>query len=83
MDAYNKQASDYIFRENNASGHVADNVIDLHGLFVGEAEDMLERRIKYAQQNGQSGLHVIVGKGNHSVDHIQKIKVRSRGPLSS
>lgn len=76
MDQYNKQASDYIFRENNATGRVADDTIDLHGQFVEEAEQILEQRIRYAQQNGQTHLHVIVGKGNHSVNHIQKIKPR-------
>ncbi|PMD34847.1 Smr domain protein [Hyaloscypha variabilis F] len=76
MDQYNKQASDYIFRENNAQGRVADDTIDLHGQFVEEAEQILEQRIRYAQQNGQTHLHVIVGKGNHSVNHIQKIKPR-------
>ena len=76
MDAYNKQASDYIFRENNSSGRVADDTIDLHGQFVEEAEQILEQRIRYAQQNGQTHLHVIVGRGNHSVNHIQKIKPR-------
>lgn len=76
MDQYNKQASDYIFRENNAPGRVADDTIDLHGQFVEEAENILEQRIRYAQQNGQTHLHVIVGKGNHSVNHIQKIKPR-------
>ncbi|TVY33477.1 Smr domain-containing protein [Lachnellula subtilissima] len=74
MDQYNKQASDYIFRENNAPGRVADDTIDLHGQFVEEAENLVEQRIRYAQQNGQSHLHVIVGKGNHSKDHVQKIK---------
>lgn len=76
MDEYNKQASDYIFRENNATGRVADDTIDLHGQFVEEAEDILEQRIRYAQQNGQTHLHVIVGKGNHSANHVQKIKPR-------
>jgi len=76
MDQYNKQASDYIFRENNSAGRVADDTIDLHGQFVEEAEQILEQRIRYAQQNGQTHLHVIVGKGNHSVNHIQKIKPR-------
>jgi DNA-nicking Smr family endonuclease len=58
MDQYNKQASDYIFRENNSPGRVADDTIDLHGQFVEEAEDILEQRIKYARQNGQTHLHV-------------------------
>lgn len=58
MEQYNKQASDFIFRENNAVDHVASDTIDLHGQFVEEAEDILEARIKYAQQHGQTHLHV-------------------------
>ncbi|KAG5292995.1 smr domain-containing protein [Histoplasma ohiense] len=76
MEEYNKQASEFIFRENNAPGRVDSDTIDLHGQFVEEAEDILEERIKYARQHGQTHLHVIVGKGNHSVDHVQKIKPR-------
>ena len=72
MDQYNQQASDYIFRENNAN--VPGDTIDLHGQFVEEGERILRTRIQAAQQQGQSHLHVIVGKGNHSVDHVQKIK---------
>jgi DNA-nicking Smr family endonuclease len=49
MDMYNKQASEFIFRENNADGRVAADTIDLHGQFVEEAEDILEERIKFAQ----------------------------------
>jgi len=74
MDAYNKQASDFIFRENNAEGRIPADTIDLHGQFVEEAEEILEKRIRFAQQTGQTHLHVIVGKGNHSKDHVQKIK---------
>ncbi|KAI1949299.1 hypothetical protein LOZ57_002673 [Ophidiomyces ophidiicola] len=76
MEEYNKQASEFIFRENNSNGRVPDDTIDLHGQFVEEAEDILEERIKYARAHGQTHLHVIVGKGNHSVNHIQKIKPR-------
>ncbi|KAH0559145.1 hypothetical protein GP486_004322 [Trichoglossum hirsutum] len=76
MAQYNKQASELIFRENNAEGRVDSDTIDLHGQFVEEAEDILEERIKYAQAHGQTHLHVIVGKGNHSADHVQKIKPR-------
>jgi DNA-nicking Smr family endonuclease len=76
MEAYNKQASEFIFRENNAEGRVDSDTIDLHGQFVEEAEDILEERIRYAQSHGQTHLHVIVGKGNHSYDHVQKIKPR-------
>lgn len=57
-DDYNKQASDYIFRQNNAVGRVDSDAIDLHGQFVEEAEEIVTQRIKYAQQNGQTHLHV-------------------------
>ncbi|PYH64165.1 Smr domain-containing protein [Aspergillus vadensis CBS 113365] len=76
MEEYNKQASEFIFRENNANGRVSADTIDLHGQFVEEAEEILEERIKYAKAHGQDHLHVIVGKGNHSANHIQKIKPR-------
>jgi DNA-nicking Smr family endonuclease len=76
QDAYNRQASEFIFRENNASGRVAEDTIDLHGQFVEEAEDILEMRIRDAQARGQTHLHVIVGVGNHSTGHVQKIKPR-------
>ena len=76
MDQYNRQARDFIFRENNAEGRVAGDTIDLHGLFVEEAEEVLEERIKAGKQRGEDHLHVIVGKGNHSRDHVQKIKPR-------
>lgn len=76
MEQYNRQARDFIFRENNAEGRVAGDTIDLHGLFVEEAEDVLEERIRAARQRGETHLHVIVGKGNHSTGHVQKIKPR-------
>lgn len=76
MEQYNKQASEFIFRENNADGRVPADTIDLHGQFVEEAEDILEERIRYARAQGQPHLHVIVGRGNHSPGHIQKIKPR-------
>lgn len=76
MEQYNKQASEFIFRENNAEGRVPPDTIDLHGQFVEEAEDILEERIRYAQSHGQTHLRVIVGKGNHSPGHVQKIKPR-------
>jgi DNA-nicking Smr family endonuclease len=60
MQDYNRQASEFIFRENNASGRVPEDTIDLHGQFVEEAEDILEERIKYARQHGQTHLHVYV-----------------------
>jgi hypothetical protein len=76
MAQYNNQARDYIFRANNSSDRVPGDTIDLHGLYVEEAEDVLEERIKSARQRGETHLHVIVGKGNHSTNHVQKIKPR-------
>ena len=100
MEEYNKQASEFIFRENNANGRVEADTIDLHGQFVEEAEEILEERIRYAKAHGQNHLHVyvcaaprfpvsrvrnmhdlltpsrIVGRGNHSTGHVQKIKPR-------
>ena len=58
MEQYNKQASDFIFRENNAPGRVDDDTIDLHGQYVEEAEDILEARIRHGQQTSQTHLHV-------------------------
>jgi DNA-nicking Smr family endonuclease len=58
MQQFDKQASEYIFRENNANGRVPEDTIDLHGQFVQEAEDILEERIKYARRHGQRHLHV-------------------------
>jgi len=72
--AYNKQASDYIFLQNNNVSHLPSDTIDLHGQYVEEAERILETRIRAAKAQGQDHLHVIVGKGNHSPGHIQKIK---------
>ena len=40
MAQYNKQASEFIFRENNAEGRVPSDTIDLHGQFAEEAEDV-------------------------------------------
>ncbi|WEW56647.1 hypothetical protein PRK78_002095 [Emydomyces testavorans] len=76
MAEYNRQASQFIFAQNNANGRVAADTIDLHGQFADEAEDILEERIRYGKQHGQRGLHVIVGKGNHSLNHVQKVKPR-------
>ncbi|KAI0435167.1 hypothetical protein F5Y09DRAFT_105948 [Xylaria sp. FL1042] len=71
-DEYFKEASDIVFSANNPDG--AADTIDLHGLYVVEAEKRVEKRILKDQQAGKTHLHVIVGKGIHSVDHVQKIK---------
>ena len=74
MKEMNEKASQFIFRENNAPDRVRGDEIDLHGQFVHEAEEILGIRIREMKAQQQPVLHVIVGKGNHSPHHIQKIK---------
>lgn len=84
MEEYNKQASEFIFRENNANGRVDADTIDLHGQFVEEAEEILEERIRYAKAHGQNHLHVYVGPSpfdhcftipwSPSVDVLQRMR---------
>ncbi|KAI5797442.1 hypothetical protein DFH27DRAFT_612151 [Peziza echinospora] len=72
-DDLHRQARDFIFRANNA-GRAGDE-IDLHGLYVQEAEEVLRIRLEAEMGRGNpGGIHVIVGKGNHSDGGVQKIK---------
>lgn len=68
----NRKAAEYVFRENNEDS--GPDEIDLHGLYVKEAEWILERRIYYAVKTNQLHLNVIVGKGLHSANGVAKIK---------
>ncbi|KAL0631644.1 hypothetical protein Q9L58_009480, partial [Maublancomyces gigas] len=72
MERYNVQARDYIFRANNA--HQPADTIDLHGLYVAEAEEILQKRIGVAKSRGDDRLCVIVGRGVHSAGSVAKIK---------
>lgn len=69
---YNRQAAEYVFRENNSDS--AGDEIDLHGLYVKEAEYILQQRLSAAIRSNQSHLRVIVGKGLHSANGIAKLK---------
>lgn len=69
---YNRQAAEYVFRENNTDS--AEDEIDLHGLYVKEAEWILQKRISECLRTQQSHLKVIVGKGLHSQNGIAKLK---------
>ncbi|EDK44235.1 conserved hypothetical protein [Lodderomyces elongisporus NRRL YB-4239] len=71
-EQYSQQAAEYVFRENNADS--AADEIDLHGLYVKEAEWILKVRLKQAISTNQSHLKVIVGKGLHSQNGIAKLK---------
>ncbi|CAI5758071.1 unnamed protein product [Candida verbasci] len=68
----NRKAAEYVFRENNTDS--AYDEIDLHGLYVKEAEYVLQNRISQAIKTNQNHLKVIVGKGLHSQNGIAKIK---------
>ncbi|KAJ8123465.1 hypothetical protein ONZ43_g601 [Nemania bipapillata] len=71
-DKYFKEASELIFDANNRNAN--SDSIDLHGLYVTEAQEKVEERIRRDQQAGKTHLHVIVGKGIHSANHVQKLK---------
>ena len=84
-DSYNAQACNLIFRANNR--HLSPDTIDLHGLYVTEAKEILTARIdaidaeeRYGSErllraNYGSGrlLRVIVGRGNHSTNGERKL----------
>ena len=67
-----RKAAEYVFKENNADS--AQDEIDLHGLYVLEAEWILQRRIAECARTNQLHLRVIVGKGLHSQNGIAKLK---------
>ncbi|KAM0754360.1 DUF1771-domain-containing protein [Meredithblackwellia eburnea MCA 4105] len=71
-DDYNQQAANWIYNENNKRQPLGS--IDLHGLYVQESVDFTEKGIQNARRNNLSELRVIVGKGNHSANHVAKIK---------
>ncbi|KAL6942382.1 hypothetical protein ACO0QE_003557 [Hanseniaspora vineae] len=71
-DQYNMQAAEYAFRENNLDS--SRDEVDLHGLFVKEAQWIMQKRIANGVKNGESFIRSIVGKGNHSANGIAKLK---------
>ncbi|OWB55420.1 hypothetical protein B5S28_g1292 [[Candida] boidinii] len=68
----NAKAAEYVFYQNNLDSD--NNEIDLHGLYVKEAEYILKKRVVMGIQNNESTLEVIVGKGLHSQNGIAKLK---------
>ncbi|RPA86836.1 DUF1771-domain-containing protein [Ascobolus immersus RN42] len=71
-DRYNREARDYIFRVNNAGRNMDE--VDLHGLYVNEAVEIVRERLQAERSRGGKGLWVIVGRGNHSEGGVAKIK---------
>lgn len=72
MERLNREASEWIYRENNLDSQPGE--IDLHGLYVKEAIEHTDKAVQEAQQTGETELHLIVGKGLHSTNHVAKIK---------
>ncbi|THU95374.1 DUF1771-domain-containing protein [Dendrothele bispora CBS 962.96] len=72
MEELNKEASEWIFIENNKDSKPGE--IDLHGLYVKEAIMHTDRALEEAKQRGDSEVHLIVGKGLHSTGGKAKIK---------
>jgi DNA-nicking Smr family endonuclease len=68
----NQRASDAVFAAKNAV--VKEDEIDLHGLQVKEAIERTEARLDACMREGRDHLVIIVGRGNHSVNNIPKIK---------
>lgn len=86
-DKSNNLAKNYIFNKNNS----AIEVIDLHGLYLNEAMDLLKERIELIDKLNLENnydkidfLVVIHGKGLHSSGYFKgKIKVACENYLNS
>lgn len=72
MEECNAAAAEAYFTENNRKHDRF--TMDLHGLHVDEAVARVEARIAECQRTRQDHLVVIFGRGNHSKDHVQKLK---------
>lgn len=72
MKEANKKAADVVFAAKNAL--VDPDSIDLHGLQVKEAIERTEARIAQCLEQKKEYLVIIVGRGNHSVGNIPKVK---------
>jgi DNA-nicking Smr family endonuclease len=62
----------WLTAENNKKQ--PNGTIDLHGLYVKEALDEVEKAISNGQRVGLDELRIITGKGNHSANKQAKIK---------
>ncbi|KAJ3081746.1 hypothetical protein HDU99_004788 [Rhizoclosmatium hyalinum] len=70
--AYDARAKTLIFQYYNSTRNL--NSIDLHGLFVPEATEVLQERIVECKANRVTRLEVITGRGVHSRDGISRLK---------
>ncbi|KAJ7188356.1 cytoplasmic protein [Mycena filopes] len=72
MQSLNKEASDWIYVENNKDSKPGE--IDLHGLYVKEAIEHTDKALQQAKQRGDTEVHLIVGRGLHSQGGAAKIR---------
>ncbi|SJL14224.1 uncharacterized protein ARMOST_17680 [Armillaria ostoyae] len=71
MEQLNKEASNWIYLENNRNRKPGE--IDLHGLYVKEAIAYTDAALKEAKLRGDSEIRLIVGKGLHSEGGAAKV----------
>ncbi|KAJ7651643.1 hypothetical protein DFH06DRAFT_1207636 [Mycena polygramma] len=76
MGRRNKEASEMIFLENNKNRE--PNEIDLHGLFVPEANPKVKEAIAAADERGDAFIWFIVGQGHHSNNGVAILKPKVR-----
>lgn len=74
MEKENRIAADLLFQRNNQQKGLGIDTIDLHGLHVKEATDRVIERLELCKKRGQRRLVVVVGRGNHSLNGIAKLK---------
>ncbi|KAJ6575427.1 hypothetical protein B0H19DRAFT_1128638 [Mycena capillaripes] len=72
MEIFNKKASELIFKENNQDREPHE--IDLHRLFVKEAQLKVSEAISAGLQRGDPLVRFIVGQGSHSENGISRLK---------
>ncbi|CAF3718712.1 unnamed protein product [Rotaria sordida] len=76
MNEKNQQAAELIFKHFNQDR--PNNVIDLHGLYVEEALQYLQKKLDECRSKNKSQLIIITGIGNNSPDKIAKIKPKKK-----
>jgi len=72
VEFLNKVAADVIFTKKNKGR--SDGMIDLHGLYVGEALEYAELAFELAALEDDKVVRFIVGKGIHTKDGKAKIR---------
>lgn len=66
----NKKASDLYYQANNLQND--KYTLDLHGQYVNEAMELVEKRLKEIGFKGD--IIIVVGAGHHSENNVRKIK---------